>query len=911
MAIDDSLSTAASSSDVMVKGDGMKAVDYFQNIADEKLNSGDYQLLAPGVMQVSLDNRTTVFRHISIFHALTQSSASASSITFTSPTTTAIDDWELVTGPDGMEQILAVVLAAHHFNNRAKTDIVPSLAAVSNSESNTNALQQCNVKFTIDVWDTQENPAFASTQLLLDVLPRLDVQSFESTILRNHRWNVTNINDELRKYPTGIIGAVSSSTSKPMAILGGISNVTQVSAFSAADELDYKDQFPFFGRTITPVKSLVSAGVEYFVDRLQASRVFIIYVRDSTGTSYFRSFQRKAIEAGLITRSASVSTEQDLQQALDKLDKSGYRYVFAVIYVEHYMIMLPQALQRGLVGKDRFWMYADTFTFPALPPGDPLLEATHGSAILGFADGALLRGFDAFNYEWHRYIATNETQAYLNRILLSMITGIPLYNYTIPSFPSGKSMYIYDAFMSLALSACDAAYKEGDAFSTTTFHNSFLNQDFEGATGTVQFNNVTGSRLDETTEFVVSNLLVNDVIQADGLIHFSQPHLLAYRQSEAFGGDATWTSLDNASFIYADNTTIPPPDLPPLAGDVEWIDLWSTLTGCMACLLIVGSAVGFCVWMERNIKTGPVMASQPFFMRMVSGGVILMAMCLIPQGVVPYVGNPDAACMSGPWLLFTGFCVTFAAIFSKLRRINKIESFANRMIRVTITPMQVLAPFAVLLTLNVSILTAWTVLDPLKYDKVALNRKDVYGRNISWTLDCQAESNRATFFFYVALGILNIVALMICWWECYKARNTKVVYNENQHIIVALVVCSQSFLIGAPLVIVSVDPSVRYLGLTVAITFCSAGILFPIMAPKINQVKEWNAEKAAKEARKLERMRRAEAYFARVGGVDHENSALPPPQSEQNSCITNDGTQPSVRLAPRVTFKSNAIAILA
>ncbi|KAI2502234.1 G-protein coupled GABA receptor [Fragilaria crotonensis] len=903
MAMDESLS-AVSSGDVMVERDEIKAVDYFQNIAEEKLNSGDYQLLAPGVMQVTLDNRTTIFRHISIFHALTRSSASASSITSTSTTTTASDDWELVGGPDGMEQILAIVLAAHHFNNRATTDVVPSLSA-KNNDSGMNALQECNVQFTIDVWDTQENPAFASTQLLLDVLPRSRVQSIESTIIRNQRRNVTNIDDELRKYPTGIIGALSSSTSRTMAILGGVLNLTQVSSFSTADELDYKDQFPFFGRTITPVSSFVGAGVEYFVHSMRASHVFIIYVRDFMGTSHFRSFQRQANEAGLITRSASVSTEHDLQHALDKLDASGYKYVFAVIYVEHYSIMLPQALQRGLAGKGMFWMYTDTFTFPALPPGDPLLEATHGSAILGFPEGPLLRGYGAFNDEWQRYIATAETQAYLTRILPSMITESPLYNYTIPPLPSGRSMFIYDAFMSLALSACDAAHKEHDTFSSGTFHNSFLNQAFIGATGTVRFDNVTGSRLQKTTQFVVSNLRVNDELQADGLINFSRSHVFVDNHSEAFGRDAAWTSLDNTSFIYADNTTVPPANLPPLDGDVQWIDLWSTLTGCIACLLIVGSAVGFCIWMEFNVKTGPVMASQPFFMRMVSGGVMLMAMCLIPQGVVPYVANPDAACMSGPWLLFTGFCVTFAAIFSKLRRINKIESFSNRMIRVTITPMQVLAPFAVLLTLNVSILTAWTIVDPLKYEKVALNSQDVYGRNISWTLACQAESNQATFFFYAALGILDIVALMICWWECFKARNTKVAYDENQHIVVALIVCSQSFLIGAPLMVVSIDPSVRYLGLTVAITFCSAGILFPIMSPKVSQVMEWKAAKAAKEARRLERRLRADAYFARVGG--DKNSAPPPtPQSEQNSLTTNV-TKPSVRSAPKVVFKPNLV----
>ena len=887
-------------------GDILYPIDYFQNVSEAKLNSGDYVIVAPGVLEVSLDNRsgteTTIFRHISVFHDLTRRATDEN------------DDVTIVEGPEGMEQILTILLAAHHFNNRAVTDLVPAL--VTNNDNYDN-YKDCNVRITLEIWDTNQNPSFAASQLLLDVLPRYDVRSINTTIVRRQRRNVTNVDDELRKYPTAIIGAASSSVSKAMATIGGVWNLMQVSSISAADELDYKDQYPFFGRTIPPVSALSISLVEYYVHHLNATHIFVIYVRDSIGTSIFKSFQRRASNAGLILKSISISTTSsstnnaDLIQALDRLGESGYRYVVAAIYQKDYKTMLPEALKRGLAGDEMFWMYADTFSFPSsLAPNDPLVKATQGSAVLGLPTDELVRGNRSFIEEWQRYIATPETQAYLNRLLPTRITESPSYEYKIPPLPTGSSLFTYDAFMALALSSCDAAQVEGDAFSTTGYHNAFLNQSFLGATGNVQFDAVTGSRLEDTTEFVISNLL-GDVHRSSGRVSFLKPSpVFTYRQSDNnSSGDATWIALDsNTKFIYSDNTTIPPTNLPPVNESVQFLDLWPTLFGCIVSILITGSAVGFCIWMQRNIKSGPVIASQPFFMRMVAGGVILMAMCLIPQGVVPYVNNPDAACMSGPWLLFTGFCVTFAAIFSKLRRINKIESFSNRMMRVTITPMQVLLPFAVLLTLNLSILITWTVVAPLTYEKVAVGGQDAYNREYSFTLACQADPGRPSFVFYACLGILDVIAVMICWWECYKGRNTKVAYHENKHIIAALVICSQAFLLGVPLVVISVDPSVRYICLTVAVMFCSAGILFPIMAPKIYQVREWKAEKIAKEARKEERKRRADAYFARVQGDSTDDSLVPlpsPPRYGENS--TTGSSQPSFPLGPTVVYKPNAM----
>ena len=816
-----------------------KPVAYYHNVIETKIQEEDIELLAPGVTRVSVENETTIFRHISVFHALSSFDRDSGL-------------WVVQENSNGIEQVLSVIMAAHHFNNRVST-IIPKLAT----------LAECDIKVTFDIFDTQRSPEYATNQLL-DILPRL-----ETTIL-----------NESRKYPTGIVGGYRSPTSQMLAVIGGVAKLTQLSYSSAADVLDDKAQYPFFGRVIPPVGDMSKAGAEYFTQELNASHVFVIYVRDSLGIGIFESFQRRARQLGLVTRSASLSTEGDIESdikiALNRLQQSGYRYVYATLFGKHYKSMLPEALARGLAGRGTFWMYPYLFAFPAKTPGHPLLEASNGSAVLDFPSTSRLRGLAIFKKEWEKYIATKETKDFLDRLLPPDITGNPAYNYTIPSSPSRGDLYMYDAFMSLALSTCDSAKSEGSTFSTSTFHDSFLNQDFAGATGKVRFNRDTGSRLSDTAEYSITNLLTDGALDKKGRATFRRTKTHVYTITEDGTGNTTWNPLPNTTFIYSDNRTVAPINLPPLVQTFHEIGTWSTVVGCVACAFIAALAVSFCVWMQFNIKSGPILAAQPFFMRMVAGGAVLMAVCLIPQGVLPLASYPDVLCMMGPWFLFIGFCTIFAAIFSKLSRINTIERSSIAMIRVAITPRQVLRPFALLLSVNLFVLIAWTVFAPLRYVAVTNGDRDKFDRPLSFTMTCQSENPNDAIPFRVVLGALAVAVVVITGYQSYKARNTTVPYNENTHLLLGLVISSQSFIIGTPLVVAVDDPSIQHLCTTLFVTWGCIGLLGPILGTKIGQVRQWKAEKAAKEARRQARISRAGAFFNRATALTVDDAKQRP-----------------------------------
>ena len=167
--------------------------------------------------------------------------------------------------------------------------------------------------------------------------------------------------------------------------------------------------------------------------------------------------------------------------------------------------------------------------------------------------------------------------------------------------------------------------------------------------------------------------------------------------------------------------------------------------------------------------------------------------------------------------------------------------------------------------MNLAVLVAWTAVAPLRYVAV-YNRddRDKFGRPLSFTMTCQSDNPNAAKSCRIALGALAVAVVAITGYQSYKARNTTVAYNENKHLLFGLVISSQSFLIGIPVVVALNDSYLQHLLATLLVTLGSIGMLVPILGPKIGQVRQWKADKAAKEARRQARISRANAFFANV-----------------------------------------------
>eukprot|EP00339_Tiarina_fusa_P029647 CAMPEP_0117073674 /NCGR_PEP_ID=MMETSP0472-20121206/51879_1 /TAXON_ID=693140 ORGANISM="Tiarina fusus, Strain LIS" /NCGR_SAMPLE_ID=MMETSP0472 /ASSEMBLY_ACC=CAM_ASM_000603 /LENGTH=761 /DNA_ID=CAMNT_0004798329 /DNA_START=89 /DNA_END=2374 /DNA_ORIENTATION=+ len=254
---------------------------------------------------------------------------------------------------------------------------------------------------------------------------------------------------------------------------------------------------------------------------------------------------------------------------------------------------------------------------------------------------------------------------------------------------------------------------------------------------------------------------------------------------------------------------------------------------------IVGLMVLGCVgWTYRNRNLGVVKAAQPIFLLWVAFGVFTMGGALIPLSLDDK-GDPDSlsdtqaslVCMSVPWLTWCGFTITFSALFSKTRRITKLIDSARECQRVQISAMDVAGPFIFLISLNVILLSLWTVLDPLVYVREANPGTDGWNRILSTYGACRSDHVAR---FLVPLGVVNFSVLLLANWQAYVSRRIKSEFAESKYIAFCMVSLLQALVTGFPVIYVVRDsPQAYYLVMAFMIFVICMAVLLLVFVPKM------------------------------------------------------------------------------
>jgi hypothetical protein len=240
----------------------------------------------------------------------------------------------------------------------------------------------------------------------------------------------------------------------------------------------------------------------------------------------------------------------------------------------------------GLAGPGTFWMYVDTFVFPAQPPGDPLVGslAWFRRDRLASQPVTICRGYRTFENEMEATYRHDRHASVFGSTFTNECYRKPRYTYKIPHVPSGEAMFNYDAFMSLANSAGDASRAEGDLFSTGTFHHFSLEPNFSGATGRVELK-TTSPEVDlrKPIEFVAIKSFGRAApLTTKGSSPLKNRHHLVFGarimgQGIRFGYRSTSTTFSLSRTILQ----IPPLNLPLLTPTIEEIRVWATVLGCV------------------------------------------------------------------------------------------------------------------------------------------------------------------------------------------------------------------------------------------------------------------------------------------------------------------------------------------
>lgn len=200
--------------------------------------------------------------------------------------------------------------------------------------------------------------------------------------------------------------------------------------------------------------------------------------------------------------------------------------------------------------------------------------------------------------------------------------------------------------------------------------------------------------------------------------------------------------------------------------------------------------LGWVVW-HRNSPAVRIM--QPLFLLILCFGTLLVSMAVIPFGRDDTnTTNIDQACTATPWLIHVGITFILSALFCKLWRISTIYHAANSFQRRTVTLKHALVPFAILMTLELALLTTMTVLDSPVWKREPVNGDEnntVGGCSFDGTIGAVME------FLLNVVGFILIIILCV---QAYVARDVQSELSQDRGISLTIFSWLQIEIVSLP-----------------------------------------------------------------------------------------------------------------
>jgi hypothetical protein len=258
-----------------------------------------------------------------------------------------------------------------------------------------------------------------------------------------------------------------------------------------------------------------------------------------------------------------------------------------------------------------------------------------------------------------------------------------------------------------------------------------------------------------------------------------------------------------------DDCSIEVPEETNLVSDSLLIMAWSMLS--INCLTILG----FSAWLYYQRQSPEVRLAQPFFLSLILFG------CLISSSTIAAMTQGDdgsyeetPACMLIPWLYSVGFSITFGTLFAKIRRVYLLFKSAAEMRKNKVTFKETAMVTAAVLLLDIIILSVWTIVDPLKWERKVL-RADKFGDPLESEGHCTSQHWE---WWIGTISVLHLALLGVACYMCYVSRDISTKFSEGKYVSVAMFSNLQIFVVGVPiLIILGSDPETSFFIRTVII----------------------------------------------------------------------------------------------
>jgi hypothetical protein len=709
---------------------------------------------------------------------------------------------------------------------------------------------------------------------------RIEFSSYGNLLDLGRNWqdNVLLLEHKQKKQrPMAVLGPLTSVESALLATLGAVLvqpsfeltpecrwywtspayQMPNLSPFSTSPFLDQRKRFPNFARTI-PSSAGDAVALCRYLRHLGVSQLAVLFAQDMLYSLPFYSAMSTVAQQYDITLHPFSYGEdpRSVKGAAESLKGTPLRYVLCInppssSQEEHPWSLLFQVLiDEGLL-RDRndspesdseyAWIFSDSL---ALEIHAGALKREHLPYVNRTAILTAEASKEALDIQRGQFRQASKDrtflQAWRESQLSSSNSSLDTTSATddtiLPNVPdpSFLSLLTYDGILALGFAACRV---NATRFLPRRLYESLLGLEFTGSTGRVQLDGETASRRADSISYVIQNIFYRtDGTERQLELVPSTALRLAEGMDKAVVGD-NFTVLK--TLIFPSGKAIPPAELAETVTVVNLVPLPVLVFLWFLFAVSATFSIGCCIWTVKHRNHPKVRASQPIFLVFLCCGTLLVSFSgFFVTWNYPYFPDAalNAACMADPWFLSFGLTTVFAALFSKIWRIDQLFRNARRFRRVQVRVRDVLWPFVALMSLNLIILTVWTVMFPLRWTAIPLHA-DPYGRITALQYTCFPQDETAlgsTVCLFLLMGV-TAAALALLNVESYRARNLPSEFNETSLIALTNLILLEAVLISIPLLVGTDDSRSAWVAVRGLLNFVICmGVLLPAFATKFS-----------------------------------------------------------------------------
>ncbi|XP_046543396.1 gamma-aminobutyric acid type B receptor subunit 1-like [Haliotis rubra] len=605
---------------------------------------------------------------------------------------------------------------------------------------------------------------------------------------------------------------------------------------SSSPALSNRERFPTFFRTHPSATLHNPTRVKVF-QKFGWTRIATIQQTEEVFSSTVKDLEARVKAAG-ISIDVRQSFLTDPTNAVRTLKRGDARIIVGVFYEDMARRVFCQVYKEGLYGKKYVWFiigwYPDNWYKQADPSinctVEQLEEALEGhfttEAVILHQEPTITEvGLTAKNF-------TERLNKRLNVTDTSQVTGYP------------EAPLAYDAVWAMAFALNKTAARlaeKGMKLEDFDYYNKKITNEIYSAMNTTKFLGVSGNVAFSSQGDRIAWTQIEQMINGTY-------YKLGYYDSMA--DNLTW--FDKEKWIGGKS----PPDRTKVIDHLRVVSkmLYFAMCALAAVGIIVGSVCLAFNYTNRHRRC--VALSQPSINSLTVIGCMLCLFCIFLLGLDGKFVSPQrypVICQVEAWLLSVGFTLGYGSMFSKIWTVHQLTT-SRKKDRKSVKSWELYIVVTILLLLDISVLVAWQILDPLqrKLDLFSLEAPTDTEEDIQLRPMLEhCNSDNLTVWLGVLFGYKGIL-LIFGIFLAYETRSVKLKQvNDSRFVSMAIYNVVVLCVITAPIsLIIGNQENATFAFVALAIVLCSFLSMGLIFAPKMIEIVR-NPQRNGQEVRSL------------------------------------------------------------